>query len=266
MSCRPVLALLALTLLGCPSDDTEPATSDDPTAGSSGAPTTGTPTTGSGSSTAGGGSTSSGAADTSGSGGSSDTTAASGLCIDEFPAIVTDIDETLTLSDDEFAMQLLDGNYDPIEREGGAAMVNAYADLGYRVLYLTARSETFTTEVTNETAREATARWLEEHGYPTDEATTTLVLAPQLFVGNATRAYKAEALQELQGEGWRFDYAYGNALTDIGGYEDAGIPKDVTFIIGEEAGAEGTVAIEEEDWLAHNTAHLPTVPEACEEG
>ena len=68
----------------------------------------------------------------------------------------------------------------------------------------------------------------------------------------------------LQAEGWRFDYAYGNADSDIGAYEDAGIAKDATFIIGEEAGNEGTVAIEGEDWLAHTDAHLPTVPAVCQ--
>lgn len=53
--------------------------------------------------------------------------------------------------------------------------------------------------------------------------------------------------------------------TDIGDYEDAGIAKDTTFIIGEEAGAEGTVSVQEEDWLAHSAAHLPTVLSACGE-
>lgn len=199
---------------------------------------------------------------TSTSGASGDTTAG-GACTDELPAIVTDIDETLTLSDEEFSMQIQDGTYDPIERDGGADLIGAYADLGYRVLYLTARSETIMLEGTGETAREATERWLQEHGYPTDPATTAVVLAPSLTIGDATQMYKAEALMEYQAMSWRFDYAYGNATTDIGAYEDAQIDKDATFIIGEEAGADGTVAIEGEGWVEHADAHLPGVPEAC---
>jgi len=189
---------------------------------------------------------------------------AAGECATEFPAIITDIDETLTLSDGEFLMQLADGTYDPLEREGGAAMVTAYADLGYRVLYLTARSETLTTAGTDEPARDATMRWLVEHGYPTDEASTTLILAPSLVFGDDAAAYKTEALMDMQSMGWRFDYAYGNADSDIAGYDGAGLDKATTFIIGPEAGNDGTVAVEGEDWLAHTAEHLPTVPAVCE--
>src|SRR5690349_11653328 len=80
---------------------------------------------------------SSGAAESTTATTDADTTA--GACEGELPAIVTDIDETLTLSDEEFLMQLMDGNYDPVEREGGAALIGGYADLGYRIMYLTAR-------------------------------------------------------------------------------------------------------------------------------
>ena len=187
-----------------------------------------------------------------------------GACVDELPAIVTDIDETLTLSDEEFLMQLMDGNYDPVEREGGAALIGGYADLGYRIMYLTARSETFMVQGTDETAREATERWLEEHGYPLDPDTTVLVLSPNVVVGDATQTFKADALMTQQAEGWRFDYAYGNATTDIGAYADAGIDLAATFIIGEHAGEGGTVAIDGEGWVEHTAEQLPTVPAVCE--
>lgn len=187
-----------------------------------------------------------------------------GVCADEQPAIVTDIDETLTLSDEEFLMQLMDGNYDPVEREGGAALIGGYADLGYRIMYLTARSETFMTMGTNETAREATERWLEEHGYPMDPSTTTLVLSPNVVVGDTAQTFKAGALMEQQAAGWRFDYAYGNATSDIGAYADAGIDVAATFIIGEHAGEGGTVAIEGEGWVEHTAEQLPMVPAVCE--
>lgn len=193
-------------------------------------------------------------------------TTAGGECTDELPAIVTDIDETLTLSDEEFSMQIQDGTYDPIEREGGADLIEGYADLGYRILYLTARAETITLEGTGETAEEATARWLEEHGYPTDPGTTALVLSPSLTVGDATQMFKVAALMDYQAMGWRFDYAYGNATTDIGAYDEAGIDKAATFIIGEQAGVEGTVAIEGEGWVDHAATQLPMVPAVCGAG
>jgi hypothetical protein len=204
--------------------------------------------------------------DTAGDSTSASTGTTGGACQAEQPALVTDIDETLTISDAEFIMQLGDGNYDPVEREGAAALMSAYADLGYHVMYLTARSEQLTVDVTNETAREATERWLEEHGFPTDPDQTTVVLAPSLLLGQDVRDYKADALMEQQAAGLRFDYAYGNATTDIEAYADAGIALDATFIIGEHAGEGGTVAVAGEDWLEHADMHLPGVPAVCEDG
>lgn len=187
-----------------------------------------------------------------------------GVCSAEFPAIVTDIDATLTTSDAEFLMQLGDGNYDPAEREGAAELINAYADLGYRVLYLTARTETLMAVNTGESARELTERWLLEHEFPVDPKSTMLVLSPNLVLGESARVFKAETLAEQQAAGWRFDYAYGNAGSDIDAYADAGIALDLTFIIGPEAGNGGTVAVEGEGWVEHATAHLPSVPAVCE--
>ena len=198
------------------------------------------------------------------SGDSASSSSGGGVCEDEQPAIVTDIDETLTTDDAEFFMQVTDPTYDPIEREGGAAMINAYADLGYRIMYLTARGEDLDIAMTDETAREITVRWLEEHGYPLGPDTTVVVLSETLVVGDATQEYKAAALMEQQAMGWRFDYAYGNATTDIGAYAEAGIDMAVTFIIGEHAGEGGTVAIDGEAWVDHTAEHLPTVPAVCE--
>lgn len=259
---RALLVSLPLVLAACPSDDTaEDPAGDTSSASMTEGSDTLTGTQGPGAESESDGTSTAGAGE--GSTAAVDSTGDAGLCVDEFPAIVTDIDETLTTADGEFFMQLQDGNYDPLERDGGATLINTYADLGYRVLYLTARSQTWVTEVTDETAREATMRWLQEHGYPVDPETTELVLAPMIVIGATTRKYKGDAIMGFQAEGWRFDYAYGNADTDIGGYEDAGISKEATFIIGEEAGSEGTVAIEGEDWLAHIDSHLPSVPEAC---
>jgi phosphatidate phosphatase PAH1 len=44
--------------------------------------------------------------------------------------------------------------------------------------------------------------------------------------------------------------AYGNARTDIEAYEDVGIPKEKTFIIGPYAGEKGTTPIRE-DYRSH---------------
>jgi hypothetical protein len=195
---------------------------------------------------------------------SSDGGTTAGACELEQPAIVTDIDETLTISDAEFIMQIADGTYDPVEREGAQELITAYADLGYRIMYLTARSEDIVLLGTGETAREATERWLLEHDFPTDPATTLVVLSPMFVFEDSAAEFKAGALMEQQAAGWRFDYAYGNATSDIDAYANAGIDLATTFIIGEHAGEGGTVAVAGEGWVEHTAAHIPTVPAVCE--
>ena len=74
---------------------------------------------------------------------------------------------------------------------------------------------------------------------------------------------KAEALAEFEADGLSFDYAYGNAQTDIEAYEDTGIPKETTFIIGPEAGNLGTQAITAEDYVDHFLDFMPSVPTVC---
>jgi phosphatidate phosphatase PAH1 len=198
--------------------------------------------------------------------GSEDSASADGnslpSCAGSKLAIVSDIDETLTTADEEFfPMQTSDGNYDPREREGASELMQGYADRGYFIVYLTARPENLTLAVTNETARQATDRWLREHEFPMERS--DLVLADTFVIGDTARAYKAAALQTREGEGFRFDYAYGNADSDVRAYADAAIPKDVTFIIGELAGFEGTVAVAGEGWTAHAAEQLPKVHAVC---
>ena len=62
--------------------------------------------------------------------------------------------------------------------------------------------------------------------------------------------------------GWTPVAAYGNADTDIGAYDEAGIPKDITFIVGELAGTEGTMPVENLDYADHIAAFVDPYPDA----
>lgn len=184
-------------------------------------------------------------------------------CHDVAHSIVADIDETLTTSDGEFILQLVDSTHDPEEREGASEMIQAYHDLGYSIVYLTARA--YNQSSSDEAmipAEDLTRDWLEAHGFPVDE-NTRLEMSDTFVFGASAAQYKTERLGELQDEGVMFEYAYGNAGSDITAYDNVGIPKEVTFIIGESAGDEGTVAIEGEGWVDHIAAHLPSVMDWC---
>jgi len=185
-------------------------------------------------------------------------------CDNVLKAIVTDIDATLTESDTQWILQL-GGGSEPVARAGGSDLINGYADLGYYIVYLTARPEDTKVPALfgNETAREATDRWLTENDFPRPER-SVLLLAPTTTFGQATEDYKTGALEDLQSQGYELFYAYGNADTDIGAYEAAGIDKANTFIVGSLAGTENTQPISGDDFVSHAASQLPTVPEVCD--
>lgn len=177
-------------------------------------------------------------------------------------ALVTDIDETLTTSDAEWIAQMLDGTHVPAMRPDADALLNAYADLGYRIVYITARGDD-TTLSDGRSAFEATADWLQDHGFPYDP--DDLYLADGVgAIGSGAVAYKHEILVGLQDDGLTLDWAYGNAFSDIEAFQLAGIPDDRIFFVGKHAGERDVQPLpDEEAFTAHLDTHLPQVPSRC---
>lgn len=166
------------------------------------------------------------------------------------PFILADIDGTLTLSDEELFMQVNDGAYDPLQKGAAAELMQAWAAKGYTVVYMTARPHLL---------RNETRAWLDTHDYPAGP----LISSNSLAVGSSALEYKTAWGTRLLGDfGWTPVAFYGNADTDIGAYEAAGVPKDITFIIGELAGTEGTVAIEDDDYTTHIATFVDPYPDA----
>jgi phosphatidate phosphatase PAH1 len=182
-------------------------------------------------------------------------------CVDR--AVVTDIDETLTTTNAEWLAQFQDPTHDPEERPDASTLMQRYAELGYRVYYVTARAEELELP-DGRSARAATEDWLEAHGFPVEEG--CLYLADEVSLGgDETVEYKAAVMEALQAEGWGFEYAYGNADTDIAAFREAGIPDDRIFHVGWTAGEiAGVVPIPDDDaYTSHLADHLPSVPDAA---
>ncbi len=179
-------------------------------------------------------------------------------------AMVTDIDETLTISDQEFITELSDPSHVPVSRPDAQAMVQGYYDRGYYIVYLTARSETLTQTGTGKSSRTLTEEWLASQGYPVDPDRTTLILAPMLVFGTATIQYKTEAIAGFIADGFTMERAMGNAETDIAAYKNNSIPDDKIFIVGELAGSEGTQAVADDAWTEHVAVDLPMVDPVCD--
>lgn len=159
--------------------------------------------------------------------------------------VITDIDGTLTLDDGQLLSQISDEAY--LQKMMGAAdkLTQAWAAKNYPIIYLTARPHVF---------RNETRVWLRDLGFPPGAVITAK------DTSNAA-PYKTEWLQRmLTTFGWTAVAAYGNADTDITAYENAGIPKDRTFIVGPLAGTRGTVPIDNMDFTAHISAFVAAQP------
>jgi hypothetical protein len=88
-----------------------------------------------------------------------------------------------------------------------------------------------------------TREWLADLGFAEGHLHLTDRGSQALPTESGVGAYKTAYLKYLQGLGYVIDYAYGNATTDISAYENAGIAKEHTFIIGTHAGERGTQAL-----------------------
>lgn len=163
--------------------------------------------------------------------------------------VLTDIDGTMTLSDEELFKQIDDGSYVPLQNESAELLMNTWSDKGYPIVYLTARPHEFRSE---------TREWLAKEGFPVG----AVITANSLVFDDSAREYKrAWAQRMLEDYGWEVVAAYGNAESDIDAYEDVSIPKDITFIIGEFAGASGTVAIDNNDFSDHISDFVEQQPD-----
>lgn len=161
-------------------------------------------------------------------------------------AIITDVDGTLTTSDSELftevALSIFNETYIQEMYVDADKMLESWAEKGYLIVYMSGRPDLL---------RRMSERWIEAR-FPPGPIHLTDTNGQVLPTNAGVGTYKKEYIAYLRSQGLDIVAAYGNATTDIWAYEQAGIPKDVTFIIGDHAGEEGTQALG-----PNYTAHLP---------
>ena len=159
--------------------------------------------------------------------------------------VVTDIDGTLTLDDGQILSQVANINYVPQMMGAADQLMKAWANKSYPIIYLTARIHVLRAE---------SRLWLDDLGFPTGPLITA-------NGGKNDDVYKTLWLDRLVHTfGWNIVAAYGNASTDITAYQNAGIAKDHTFIVGPMAGNGGTVAIANNDFTQHIQTFVAAQP------
>ncbi len=180
---------------------------------------------------------------------------ADGSCAEHFdylyPAgervVVTDIDGTLTLDNSQLVSQLSSDNYLPLLMPAADKLVQAWAAKGYPVIYLTARPHLY---------RPETRAWFDALAFPDGP-----LITENDGDGKTADAYKTLWLSRMiQAFGWQVVAAYGNEDTDITAYENAGIDKTRTFIVGSLAGSRGTMPIDGMSFAQHIATFVAAQP------
>ena len=147
---------------------------------------------------------------------------------------VTDIDGTLTTSDTELFQEILDGSYVPEAYPGATHLTHAHAERGHVVVYVTGRPYWLLG---------ITRAWLATQSFAAGIVHVADSNTDILPTDGSVGAYKQAFLESLTAAGYVLDLAYGNATTDVHAYLGAGVPATSQWIIGDNAGMEGTHAV-----------------------
>jgi len=126
-------------------------------------------------------------------------------------AVVFDIDGTLTSGIHAIRTA----------RDGAAEAVQAFADAGCRIIYLSARTPLFQWHIIG---------WLELNGFPNGSIHVTESQADR----QDHQAFKQRVLEAYKVNGWTFVAAYGDSSTDFEAYAAAGIPVERVFALKRE--------------------------------
>jgi len=171
--------------------------------------------------------------------------------------VVYDIDGTLTPGDDQIVLEItlasIKAPFDPARRPGAVALCKAWATKGFLPIYLSGRSGS-TYYLTRE--------WLVNHGFPPGLILHTDKHAPTLPMYSSVGVFKRDLINMLKKQvGMKFGGLYGNTMTDIRSYEEAGQPKQTTFIVGRFGGKNGTFNVGD-NFVEHVQYVVDNIPDA----
>lgn len=130
--------------------------------------------------------------------------------------VVTDVDGTLTASENAYPLALAIGGDVAAQPDAPAALMSLAAR-GYTIVYVTARGDRFTQD---------TRDWFAVKGFPRGPMRLP---APIITLPGAdTVAFKSEAIASLAA--FELAAGFGNRASDVTAYTEAGLPADRIFI------------------------------------
>jgi len=166
--------------------------------------------------------------------------------------VIFDMDGTITVGDQEVVKQflseptLLEKKIDYTMREGALSMLRAWVVKGYLPIYLSGRQGSY---------YNLTRDWLVKHRFPPGPVQLTDTHLPTLPMYFSVGNFKVNYMKYLRDTlGLTIAAVYGNTVNDIKAYEEMGVSKEVTFIVGPHGGKMNSIDIGETF-----TKHIDTV-------
>ena len=185
-----------------------------------------------------------------------DTTAA---CEAERHAVVFGLDGVLTPSDDELFRQIQDASYTPATRDGAAELVQAWADRGYEIVYISGRPSNMVLH--DRPVLEVTNEWLAASSFPTGEGTTLTLWDPTQY---ATKdLYKLQTIFDLVTDGVVVDAAYTESPDDYRALRTGGVDVENLYAIGTVEGAPPEHSIDASSFRPHLASEVEPLPPLC---
>lgn len=162
--------------------------------------------------------------------------------------VVTDVDGTLTESENAAVLALLTGP-PPGANSGGADMLRALVDRGYQIFYLTARPEWLA---------QSTHDWLTLRGFPRGIVHTTLGFTGA--TGAPAQTFKTAELTALRTRlGMAPDYGFGNTDSDVAAYASIPVPTSGAFYYQYTGDTRGGTRVDDYNTLVSRFRALPLV-------
>ncbi|HEY1548616.1 MAG TPA: HAD family acid phosphatase [Kofleriaceae bacterium] len=136
---------------------------------------------------------------------------------DDAPLIASDVDGTLTSSEDAFAETIVAG-IEPDAQPGAATAYTDAASRGYQLVYVTSRGGQYTAD---------TRQWLSDQGFPRGPVrlSTSFITLP----GSDTVDYKTQTIDALA-QSLSVVMGVGNRETDIEAYTNVGLAPTTIFV------------------------------------
>ncbi|MBI5610893.1 MAG: hypothetical protein HY902_18585 [Deltaproteobacteria bacterium] len=148
--------------------------------------------------------------------------------------VVSDIDGTLTTSDWELFKDVFGKKSAAMYADADKA-IRTWTGKGYRVLYLTGRPQIYNRYSRN---------WLDTHNLPLGVVRLTDDVGDVVPSESGVQEFKTQVLKDLlASHAAVLKAGHGNAVTDIGAYQAAGIPNADLWIVGPHAGEQGSAKV-----------------------